>query len=243
MNYVLDLVLLLLFALIVFIYVKRGFLRSVIRVVEIVAAGVVTWLLGGRISQLYSNSAIAKSVSNGVKTGLEKLLTNNGTVEKPSFDFASLFSSMPDGFRKMIESSGISAESLSEKFGNITSATETDLSSLADRIAEPLTKTVASVLGYITVFVLSLIAFIIIGWLICKLVELPGLKQVDGILGGILGAFIGIVYIGIICLIIGLLVEKQLLGDYTDTAKSIAENSLFLKLFCKYSPFNFINIK
>ena len=237
MSFILDLVLVLLFALIVFIYVKRGFLRSVIRVVEIIAAGAAAYFFGGKVAGLYAKSAIAQSISGSVKTGIEKLLTNNGTAEKPLFDLSSLFSSMPEKFRNMIEASGISAESLSEE------ATSIDLSSLADKIACPLTNTVCKVLGYVTVFVVALIIFMILGWLICKVVELPGLKKLDGTLGGILGVFIGTVYVGVICLIIGLLVEKQLLGDYNSSVKTLAENSFLLRLFCKGSPFGFTNIK
>ena len=150
---------------------------------------------------------------------------------------------MPEKFRNMIEASGISAESLSESFGGLKEATSIDLSSLADKIAGPLTNTVCKVLGYVTVFVVALIIFMILGWLICKVVELPGLKKLDGTLGGILGVFIGTVYVGVICLIIGLLVEKQLLGDYNSSVKTLAENSFLLRLFCKGSPFGFTNIK
>ncbi|MBO4322823.1 MAG: CvpA family protein [Clostridia bacterium] len=243
MNFILDLVLILLFALIVFVYIKRGFLRSVIRVIEIAAAGVAAYFFGGKVADLYAKSAIAQSISGSVKTGLEKLLTNNGTAEKPVFDLSSLFSSMPEKFRNMIEVSGISEESLSESFGGLKEATAIDLSSLADKIAGPLTNTVCKVLGYVTVFVVALIIFMILGWLICQVVELPGLKKLDGTLGGILGVFIGTVYVGVICLIIGLLVEKQLLGDYNSSVKTLAENSFLLRLFCKGSPFGFTNIK
>ncbi|MCQ2426881.1 MAG: CvpA family protein [Clostridia bacterium] len=242
MNYLFDLILLLGLGITVFVYYKRGFLKSVISVVEIIAAGIFAKIFGPIVTGWFNNSVLA-SLKNGVRNVLDKIVENVGTIEKPEFNLSKLFEQLPDEFTELIQNTGADLDAISDKFSSMTSATELDLSALSEKIAGPISSTIASVIGFVSAFFVALIVFSIAGALICKLFSLPILRQVDGLLGALLGIIAGIVGMWIFCLIIGVIVEGKLFGEPNAMLQSIADHSVFLRFFCKISPFDFIKIK
>lgn len=100
----------------------------------------------------------------------------------------------------------------------------------------------ANILGYVAVFVISIIIMSIAGFLIKYWCNSKSLKAVNHALGALLGIVAGVIYVWIICIAISFLVEKQLAGDATETIRKIAEESFVFKFFCKISPLEYINI-
>ena len=68
------------------------------------------------------------------------------------------------------------------------------------------------------------------------------IKDIDRALGAALGAVAGVVYVWIICLVVGAIVERNLLGDSTPALEQFASNSFILKFVCSHSSFDFINL-
>lgn len=234
-----DLILIAFFVVIVLIYMKKGFIKSVWGVVRAVASVAAAWLFGKQVGEWFYNQFIHNAISKATKDAIAPLVQK----VNDSFNLSDLFSKIPDEFRTLVERSGADLSGLKSVFGKLTEASENQFDSLADKISEPIAHTVSNAVGYVLVFFIAFILMSIAFVVIDGISKLPLIKEVNKTLGAAFGAVCGIIYLWVICMVLSLFVESSAAGATGELVGSYTASSHLVKFFCSISPFDFINIK
>ncbi|MBO7375506.1 MAG: CvpA family protein [Clostridia bacterium] len=141
--------------------------------------------------------------------------------------------------------SGVLSLFLSYCFGGI--AGEHLIKPLLDGVItdEKLLTLASKICGYLAVFLVSSVALFVLGLFIDKAKDSLNLKKLDAALGAVMGLFIGLIAVFVICLAVSVIVELNLsgfLGEKIAALRGLADDSYVFRFFCQISPFDYINI-
>ena len=190
MKYFLDLSLLLLIVLTVALCWKRGFVRSVFGTAKNLLAIILTYAFGSVASGLISQYLLTEKVTAYVRGRLLAMFEAGAET----FDLSGVADNLPSWVGTILEKIGKDPASLIGTLGDVTNADMATLDSLAEKLAAPITKALSDFLGYTIVFLVSLLALTIVAALLGKLAELPVIRDVDHVLGLLLGVLCAILY-------------------------------------------------
>ena len=239
MNWLLDIILVVFFALVVFITAKRGFVKSIWSLITSVAALAAALFFGELLGSFIYDVFALDFFTGTIETALSAIIQ----PEAGLYNIANLFEETSEEFVNILASCGITAEEIASQYADITAATQEAFTEFARSIAAPVARTISNAIGYVAIFFVTLILMFIVGKIVNLAVKLPVLKQANGVLGALLGVIMGLIYIWIISIVISVFVETGLIGESTATLKAIAENSYIFRFFCHLSPLDYINIK
>lgn len=236
---ILDIALIALYLIIVLIYVKRGFVKSIWGLVRLVVSVIAAYMFGGLLGEWMNETFILSAITKTTYNTLNPMLVrNNGAA-----NISELFSVFPEGFKSVIERCGADLEVLAKKFGDVTRATEADVMELSKKISEPISESISKAAGYVVVFVAAFVILIVVGKIIMLFAEIPGIDKVNELLGGVLGVAAGLIYIWVVCLFLSILVENSVAQETGEAFRRISSESWIFRFFCSISPLDFINIK
>ena len=173
MSVLLDLSIPIIFGLVVFIVIKRGFVKSVMHIVSFVGSLIVAKLFTPVVSPLFYDllndrfaSKMNEAVGNYLKNNSKTLAEGNDTLSK-----------------------------LIQRFDISLSESADALSSGSEKLTSMLISAISTALAFIVVFIVAFIAFKLLTLLLQATVELPGLKTVNKALGAVLGVVLGFLYV------------------------------------------------
>lgn len=242
MDHILDLVFILLIAVFVLVYWKRGFIQALFGALTTVSSLILAFLFGPKLGDLLCERFFFEKLSTRINGVITPIITD--TVDGLNLNrFMNEASEGIGKFSDYIEKYGVSLSSLKEKFGSVTVGTEEDIRALADAIAKPAATTISRILGCVIVFVGALIVLWIAKFLLSAIFELPGLKQINEAFGALLGAVSGIAIVWLVCLAMSAILEYSLLGDGGSWLARATENSFIFRILCKLSPLEFLKLK
>lgn len=238
MNWLVDIILVAVFVLTVAVCAKRGFVKSIWWLLRAVLSLGAALLFGRYFGEWIMDRFMFEKFTNVVYSSL------NGIVNETngSFDLSELFSSAPESFMSLLERFGADTEALSEKFAGSANASTIDMNNLAADIAEPVARVVSQALGHVAVFLAVFLVITIIGWVVRLIAELPVLRNVNHLLGGLFGVVCGFIYLWVICTAISAFVESGIAENESRQLMQLAQHSYIFRFFCDFSPLDYINI-
>lgn len=183
MNYILDLIFLLIVAIFVFISVKKGFVRSLIEVVGYVLAIV----LAISISTPSSNYIYDKAIEPGLITSI-----NNAIEEKSD----AAIEGLPEFIKGILNNTDIFTDIENILSGDKVTSIAQEISEIVKPIAISVLKTILS----IVIFVILLIVVSILAKIINSMFKGVVLGTANKVLGAALGGVKGIIFACIFCL-------------------------------------------
>ena len=200
MNYIVDIILVALIALIAFISSKRGFVRTVLDLVSGVAAFIGARFLAPPVSvYLYDN--VAKVPVTNFLT--EKYASAGDSLAQVISNATQTLEFLPEGVLAYIKEAGfldgevISAEILS----SITTVEQ-----IESVIAAPIVTAILQIIAFAVLSVVLLIVLRIASLFISKVIKISKLAdKINTILGGVFGILKGLVYVFIIAVVLCLL--------------------------------------
>ena len=213
MGWMIDLLLIALFLIPLWISWKRGFVRSIIGFASLLIALLITCLYTSALGQCYDAWFVRRHVAKQVSGTLEKLARDSAGA----LNFDQLFENPPETLVKLTNRFGVSIDDLQERY---RSAVVDRADNLADQLADFLTanasETISAILAAITLFFGSRLILWLLSLMLSLLVELPILKQLDSLLGLLLGGLSGLI---LVIVVSGLLFRllPALAAAYPDT--------------------------
>lgn len=194
MPYVLDAAAVAVFGLMVFIGYKRGFFKTIMRLVSLAVALVAAALLSHPAAQLLYDTFLRGRLTEMVTDAFSK------TTQSVSASMESLFSGMPGILRHAMSADGVasSADLLTRAGVSAETAPAAASDAVLGKVMEPLTVALLSGACFIVIFILCLIAMLLITHAANLATKLPVLKQVNGFLGLLVGAAEGLVLLWIL---------------------------------------------
>ena len=195
MSWILDVLVIAVFLGTIISYTRQGFVKAVLGFGKTLISAIVAAFFGPKVSAFIAEKLIGTRIAQRVYGILLSLYS--GSTD--AFDLTLLFEQLPEGFVRMVERFGGSISELEAQYGNMTAATQENLMSFSQSIAQPITRIISDLFGYLLVFLAAYVCFALFANLISKVFEIPMLKQINHILGFILGLVFGALNTLIFC--------------------------------------------
>lgn len=238
MDLLVDIILISVFVLTVAVCASRGFIKSVWWLLRAVLSLGSAFLFGEQLGGWIMDRFMLDKFTSIVEDAIKAIAGEQNGV----FDLSELFSSMPESFQSLLSRFGADAMSLGGTYAGVEHASAGDVNAMAADIAHPVASVVSVALGYVIAFFVSFVLITVIGWVVKLVAELPGIKGMNHLLGGIFGVLCGFVYLWVICLAISAFVESGIAENESRALMELAEHSHLFRFFCGFSPLDYVNI-
>ena len=232
MNYILDILLIAIAALIIFRAWSKGFSSSFLSLASFVISAIASWVLHPPLASYLDKAILNKPIV--------ELISNKITQLAESGDTQTLFSDMPQSFKQFLDSFGIDPTKIEGDFANSTQSATEFVTNLATDIASSLSYLISCAISIICIYLITMLICIILSLIIKKIVKLPVLHSADKILGLIIGVISSSFFLWMTCNVLALIVNG-LFAIYTDNQiVSAVQNSFVIKIFSSFNPFAWI---
>lgn len=238
MDLLVDIILISVFVLTVVVCASRGFIKSVWWLLRAVLSLGTAFLFGERLADWIMDRFMLDKFTSIAEDAVKAIAKESNGV----FDLSELFSSMPENFQALLARFGADATSLGGTYAGAEHASAGDVSAMAADIAHPVASVVSGALGYVVAFLVAFVLITVVGWVVKLVAELPGIRGVNHLLGGIFGVLCGFVYLWVICLAISAFVESGIAESESRALMELAGHSHLFRFFCGFSPLDYVNI-
>lgn len=215
--------------------IKKGFVRTVLGIVVLVAAIVGAVLLTPPTANYLNEHVIGGTVTEKV----EEFLDEKFGGEVQVFDLAKLIAEKPELFNDLFETLGMSTEEVLAFLENNSGSADAK-GDVSEYIAEPLSQTLSRVAAFAILFIVLLLILSIIVAIINLVVKIPVLKTANKVLGGVCGAVMGLAFAwGISAILCALIPHVAVISNGTVPASAI-DNTFIVKLLGSVNLFSIL---
>lgn len=189
MSVSLDLVILVVFVLFILLGVHRGFIRSAAHFLGSVIAAALASAFGGMLAQWVFQAMFRDALVQRISESISSLGLDNASAAMEN-----VLSSLPDFIVRARESAGVTAATLE---GALVGKTGQAAELVADSLA-PVFISFLKVLAVLVLFLLFMMVVRALADLLGKVFYLPGLRQINGLLGGVFGFLLALVSVWVV---------------------------------------------
>lgn len=223
-DYVIDIAYILVAIIILAIFTNRGFVGSVFKLGKTIIACILAFVFGPALGDFFYSKWFYDAIYTGVASRINAVV--DGAVS--SVDVKTVLDSLPQIVVRFINESSLEAKINESVVG---------ASNVADDIAVSISGTVAEMvsnfLGYAAIFVATGLFLALFGRIISSLVKkIPIIKQIDRILGFLLGIAFAYTIMSLSTFVLGIAVS---LYGGNETFEGLIEASKLFEFFGKYN--------
>lgn len=231
MAYILDIAVILIFALAIFIGYKRGFMKTILRLVGVVLALVIASSVSKPAAGWIYDQFLASSIQKQIVAHVPS--TDTATLES---GLQAAMDQMPSSVINALQNFNVgSAEEIVHSLeGQLTGSVETVAATISDKVIRPVAVVLLMLVCFFVLFIVLLIVFLILASLLSKVFKLPGLRQMDGALGAVLGGIEGVLWVLIAVTVIQLVATSTSSGSFISSAD--LQNSLLVSKLASINP-------
>ncbi len=234
MNWILDIVLAVFILAIIIIFTKRG-----CKTVFSLLTPIVTFICSYFFGKPLGNFILGNTLNGSITGAVEKLLGN--IIPAEGITVGDLREN--GTFNNIINTTLGEKADFAKIFNGVEIVKPENIPSLAKAIAQPVANMLAQIIGCICVFIIVRVAMFIISKIFASVVKLPVLKQMDGILGFVIGVISAFAYTWIISLALSFIIRYNFIGDEINTTlQTLAHDSIIMNFFCNLSLVDIVNL-
>lgn len=181
-KYIVDGLLVLIFAATVIHFGKQGFAKSVLSAVVSIGAIIVAWMFGKTVGAWLNEVFVSNAIVEMVRSALDKVrdyAVNNMSAEE-------ILAVFPEQLRQILGYVNLDPEGLIQ---NVMSGV--DLTEFAQEIGGTVAKAVSNGLGMVITYFAAFVALKLAATLVDGIFHLPVLNSLNGAMGAVLGMAIG----------------------------------------------------
>ncbi len=235
MYFILDIIAVLIFVITVARCRSKGFFKSFFGMIKVVASIIISYIFMPSVAYFYRTKIIEKIVTDKVAVRINIL--SQRTSE--GINLEKLFSDMPDEFNDIIDRYGATLDSLAERFGSLTAATEDKVNEMANQITSSVTHTISDILGFATLFIAGMVIFSIAISIIGVVMKLPVISGIDRGLGFLFGVITGLLLVWVYCNLAKSGLELLYAVNPGIVSESVIDNTYIVKYISDNYPFGF----
>lgn len=198
MSLILDIILLAVFAAFVFAAVKKGFIRTLLELVAVVAALVLAY----QFSPVASQAVFDGMLEENMVTSIETQLSDNFDSTTVSKKAQAALDAVPDFAVSLASAAGVDIDSIKNNISTEKINSENVARELVEKIAEPIATGALTIIFFVLLACVLAIVFKMIAARIAKLFKVPLVGTVDKLLGAVLGICKGLVVLILICTVL-----------------------------------------
>ena len=223
MQYIIDIVLVVIFIITVIISAKKGFFMTIFELGSYLISITVAKMLSATVAPGVYSSVL----ESPIKAELTKSFGDAANVDVGA-SIQTALNSIPAELNGIIELIGVNKDELIEKVSNANLTGANAINSLMDNIVSPVaTAVIQTILFVICAIVIIVLLKIVIKLLNGIIKKLPAIKQVNGTLGALFGAVKGLIVVVISSLAFGVIASVLGSEDFVDMVNgSIIINSV-----------------
>ncbi len=195
MSIILDVILIAVFAAYVITAAKKGFVRTLLELVAVVAAIFLSFQISPVIAQSVYDGFVEKEIVNA----LEEQINENVDALSVTETANAVLDSIPDFAVSLASSAGVEISTIKDQIASQKIDSQNLAQSLVDKIAEPIVVGALTIIIFILLAVVLMIVLKFVAKLISKLFNIPLVKSLNKSLGGVLGAIKGALVLLVIC--------------------------------------------
>lgn len=201
MIYLIDTVLVLLFAVMVIYGIKEGFVRMALNTVAVFVAFIIAKTLSPGFASAFYNTFLSERVYESIQDKLA-VSGNSGQAAKQA---AAVLESIPEFAANIANSIGIDLNGLTSQVKQMELSGASLARDLTDKVAAPILTAVMQVVMFVVLLIIFYLILLVVIRIVDRVFKLPVLKTANRFLGGILGVVKGGVLVFLICVVLGLL--------------------------------------
>lgn len=228
MSIIIDVILLTVFAAFVFTAAKKGFMHSLLELLAVILALVMSYQMSPVVAQAAYDGVVEKSLIKTVEVQLDESLNISSTTAQAE----ALLDSIPDFMVSFASSAGIEIEDIRAKISSESLSAENLATELVQNIAQPIVVAALTAMFFLILSVILIFALKFIAGLLSKLFKLPLIGTVNKVLGGVLGACKGAMVLILISTVL-----RLIFSDSTDELGQAVNNSFVVGLTDNINPF------
>lgn len=217
LQFILDILLLAVFALTIIVCAQRGFVRTVLSMLSVLLALALAVALSRASAPILYDAFVEQPATQLVEKQIDETIDIDGTKQQA----IAVIEDLPLGLRELAAAIGVDFDALMREINEKNVASSNIAHRLTEGIVKPIALPILQTLSFFAYYiVLSLLLRLAIR-LLDKFTRLPVLKSANKLLGGLLGAVKGILYLILICTVLRLLAsfaaESTLAQAVTDS--------------------------
>lgn len=183
MNFLLDLLLLVIVTVTVIRCTARGFVKSIVHLVSMAVAFIAAWSFSSELALWLEEKVFSDRITESVAGTIRSLAAKGGEI----FDLSRLFADMPADFVSILDRYGADADTLAASYGQMSAAGAAAADEMAYTIAEPVVHGLANVCAFVLIFVGAMLVCWLVGLVLDLIVRLPVLRTANRFFGFLLG--------------------------------------------------------
>lgn len=245
MSFLLDLIIIAIFALTVFFAYKNGFVKTAVSAISFILAIAITAAFASPLANYIKSTEMAGeikvAVTEAIGNALPEESVSTGDIDRAKIE--EYLDAHPEIFDKLPEALGVDKETLLEWYDEAVAGSE-DLQNgikenLAAKSAEKIVDVVSTILAVVLLFIGAQILLAIAAFILNRVVSLPVLRTANKGLGVALGVVLAVLRIALFCFVMNLLIgnAEYINSDFINGLQP--ENTLFFRIFSNIDIFSF----
>lgn len=195
MSIILDIILVAIFAAYVLFAAKKGFVRTLLELVAVVAAIFLSFQISPVIAQTAYDGFVEKQIVTALEEQIDENIDSLSVTEKTN----AVLDAIPEFAVSLASSAGVEISDIKDQISAQKFDSQNLAQSLVDKIAEPIVVGAIKIIIFILLAVVLMIVLKIAAKYISKLFDIPVVKSLNKSLGGVLGAIKGALVLLVIC--------------------------------------------
>lgn len=236
MNYVIDIILIVLAVLIISASAKKGFLSSLLESLSLIISAAVSYFITPGVSEFIYRKFVYNSVRNKLSAALLSVSSGESLGDKVT----KLVESLPEGALRLAESVGIDVNSLSTSVSQSSVGTnEALVNTVTDNIAYNILIVAIEIIVFLVLFVLLSVLIKLFSKLLTKIMKkLRLMGSVNKVLGAVLGIIKAVVVILVVCTVMFIIAGSS---DNATVVSTIEASKIYEFISANNPILNFLN--
>lgn len=198
MSLAIDIILVVIFAAFVVTAVKKGFVLSLLEFAAVILAFVLAYNFSPKVANAAYDGFVKEATIKTIETHIEE----NISLKETSTQTQLLLDSIPEYMVSVADFMGVSVNDIKQNVANSSFTSENIATELVEKIAQPIIIGALTALSFVVLAIVLLFVLKFLAKIVAKIFRLPLIKNVNQILGGVLGACKGFAVVVFICTIL-----------------------------------------
>lgn len=216
MNYLLDGAIILIIVLTIYLYYRRGFVKAVLGVGKTLLSFICSAIFGHSLGEILAESYFDSKITDMIYNTLIK--------QEASVDIDNI----PSSLALVAEKCGVDVDSILKG-----SSTHDWQQNFATQAGTAISSVVSMLLGYVLVFIVAYLVFLIGSFVLGSIVELHVLKTIDRLLGMCLGAMCAIIFVFLFVFLVKVVIYWAVASGDRGAVLEIIEKTYLFRFFSK----------
>lgn len=238
---IIDIALIAVFIVIVGIYGKKGFLKSLIGLASNIVALILAVIFSAKLGTYIDKTFVREPMIQWfVNTLSPTASTENASVD--DMDFDSLLESAPKFFTDALDFLNVDLETVSEKYYKFAEGFGSDRakSEIVGYVVGPVSDVVSRLIAFVVLYIAFLILAKIVEWLASLIGKIPGLRVLDKFAGFIVGLITATLVSFVFVSVINITFSFILRNVPVESKQEIVSNTYVFRTLDSVNPLNSI---